>query len=56
MTEGVVMPAMVAPAPEAAPVIDTSGSITPATLTDFLAEVTTIITRASVPGQAATCG
>lgn len=48
---GVVMPAMVAPAPEVALVIDTSGSITPAILTGFLAEVTAIITRASGPSR-----
>lgn len=51
VTGGVVMPAMVAPAPEVALVIDTSGSITPAILTGFLAEVTAIITRASGPSR-----
>lgn len=48
---GVVMPAMVAPAPEVALVVDTSGSITPTVLTGFLAEVTAIITRAGGPGR-----
>ncbi|WP_134325218.1 DUF2201 family putative metallopeptidase [Cumulibacter soli] len=49
--DSIVMPAMVAPAPEIALVIDTSGSITPAILTGFLAEVTAIIARASGPSR-----
>lgn len=48
---GVVMPAMVAAAPETALVIDTSGSITPSLLNGFLTEVAAIITRAAGPSR-----
>lgn len=50
-SDKVVMPAIVAPAPEVALVVDTSGSITPSVLTCFLAEVTAIITRATGPSR-----
>lgn len=50
-TGGVVMPAMTAPAPEVTLVIDTSGSISPAVLTGFLAEITAIIARATGPSR-----
>ncbi|GII90763.1 hypothetical protein Ssi02_09940 [Sinosporangium siamense] len=46
---GVVMPAMVAPAPGIALIVDTSGSVTHAVLTGFLTEITAILTRATGP-------
>jgi predicted metal-dependent peptidase len=49
VTGGVVMPAMIAPAPEVALVVDTSGSITPAIMNVLLAEVTAIVSRAAGP-------
>lgn len=48
---GVVLPAMVAPAPEIVLVVDTSGSIPPGTLARFLAEITALVTRAGGPAR-----
>lgn len=48
---GVVLPAMVAPAPEIVLVVDTSGSIRPGTLARFLAEITALVTRAGGPAR-----